>query len=178
MALTRYLSSIMNSVLLSLPNELKNLMLFNAISHTASAILSLPLSDSVSRITTSAVAQLKMDINELVQYVETLPTAPILLESLDELIQTVALMETDSPEEFYDISLRNKKYRNVDPMKGPVLLEKVVKDSPVPAGLASRKSGGDAGSRVSGGLTNTAAGNMGRAAGMAAGFRDRFMQNR
>lgn len=179
-ALTQYLSNIMSSVLLSLPNELKNLMLFNAISHTASAILALPLVESVSRITTSAVAQLRLDVEELVKYVETLPTAPILLESLDELRQTVALMETDSPEEFYDISLRNKKYRGVDPLKGPVLLEKVVKDTP-PTGMnafSGRKSGGvnDLGNRVSGG-TNTAAGSMGRAAGMAAGFRDRFMQN-
>lgn len=178
-ALTQYLSNIMNSVLLSLPNELKNLMLFNAISHTASSILALPLSDSVSRITTSAVAQLRLDISELVRYVETLPTAPILLESLDELIQTVALMETDSPEEFYDIGLRNKKYRNVDPMKGPVLLEKVVKDAPAPLGFQGRKSGGvDASNRVSGGAPSSTANSMGRAAGMAAGFRDRFMHNR
>jgi len=119
---------------------------------------------------------LRLDISELVRYVETLPTAPILLESLDELIQTVALMETDSPEEFYDISLRNKKYRNVDPMKGPVLLEKVVKDAPAPLGFQGRRSGGaDAGNRVSGGAT---AASIGRAAGMAAGFRDRFMHNR
>ena len=177
MALTQYLSNIMNSVLLSLPNELKNLMLFNAISHSASVILSLPLSDSVSRVTTAAVAQIRMDIAELVAYVETLPSAPILLESLDELIQTVALMETDSPEEFYDISLRNKKYRNVDPLKGPILLEKVVKETPAPANFASRRSGAESGSRTSGGAGGVPAGSMGRAAGMAAGFRDRFMQH-
>lgn len=200
--LTTYLSNIMSSVLLSLPNELKNLMLFNAISHTASSILNLPLSDSVHRITVSAVAQLKMDVDELVEYVSTLPTAPILLESLDELIQTVNLMQTDSPEEFYDISLRNKKYRNVDPLKGPILLERVVKDTPAPASpfanirrSAGTSAGTDAsnrrittttdtssnsgiGSRVSGGTSNAAMGSMGRAAGMAAGFRDRFMHNR
>lgn len=176
-ALTQYLSNIMNSVLLSLPGELKNLMLFNAISHTQSSVLALPLSESVSRITTSAVAQLRLDVDELVRYVETLPTAPILLESLDELIQTVALMETDSPEEFYDISLRNKKYRGVDPMKGPVLLEKVVKDQPAPmtGTFSGRRSGGVSdGNRASGG---PGAGSVGRAAGMAAGFRDRFLQS-
>jgi hypothetical protein len=67
-----------------------------------------------------------MDISHFRSYVETLPNNSILLESLDELIQTVALMLTDQPDEFYDISLRNKKYRNVDPLKGPQLLEKVV----------------------------------------------------
>lgn len=198
--LTTYLSDIMSSVLLSLPNELKNLMLFNAISHTASSILNLPLSDSVHRITTSAVAQLKMDVDELVKYVHTLPTAPILLEGpLDELLQTVNLMQTDTPEEFYDISLRNKKYRNVDPLKGPILLERVVKDTPAPASpfASVRKSAGadaprrvgaidsnsnssimSGGSRISGGTVGgVAAGSMGRAAGMAAGFRDRFMQH-
>lgn len=178
MALTQYLSNIMSSVLLNLPNELKNLMLFNAISHTASSILALPLADTVSRITTSAVAQLRVDVDELVKYVETLPTAPVLLGTLDELIQTVALMETNSPEEFYDISLRNKKYRGVDPMKGPVLLEKVVKDAPAPAGFQGRKSGGADASRTSGGAGAMGQGSMGRAAGMAAGLRDRWMHNR
>ncbi|KAK5374824.1 Rab GTPase-binding exocyst subunit S15 [Exophiala xenobiotica] len=126
LTLTRYLANIINSVLLSLPSSLKDLMLFNAISHTASSILSLPLSPSVERITTTAIAQLSMDISHFRSYVETLPNNSILLESLDELIQTVALMSTDQPDEFYDISLRNKKYRNVDPLKGPQLLEKVV----------------------------------------------------
>ncbi|KIW16922.1 hypothetical protein PV08_04112 [Exophiala spinifera] len=127
LTLTRYLANIINSVLLSLPSSLKDLMLFNAISYTASAILSLPLSPSVERITTTAIAQLSMDIDHFRSYVETLPNNSILLECLDELIQTVALMSTDQPDEFYDISLRNKKYRNVDPLKGPQLLEKVVR---------------------------------------------------
>lgn len=178
-ALTQYLSNIMSSVLLPLPDSLKNLMLFNAISHTASSILNLPMSNTVTRITTSAVAQLRIDVDALTAYVQTLPTAPILLESLDELIQTVALMETDSPEEFYDISLRNKKYRNVDPLKGPVLLEKVVKDAPAPANSVGRRSGGfDGSNRTSGAAGGNVAGSVGRAAGMAAGLRDRFMHNR
>ncbi|EXJ80284.1 hypothetical protein A1O1_08426 [Capronia coronata CBS 617.96] len=126
LTVTRYLSNIINSVLLSLPSSLKDLMLFNAVSHTASSILALPLSPSVDRITTTAIAQLSMDIDHFRSYVETLPNNSILLESLDELVQTVALMATDQPDEFYDISLRNKKYRNVDPLKGPQLLEKVV----------------------------------------------------
>lgn len=126
LTVTRYLSNIINSVLLSLPSSLKDLMLFNAVSHTASSILALPLASNVDRITTPAIAQLSMDVDHFRSYVETLPNNSILLESLDELIQTVALMATDQPDEFYDISLRNKKYRNVDPLKGPQLLEKVV----------------------------------------------------
>jgi len=126
LTLTRYLANIINSVLLSLPSSLKDLMLFNAISHTASSILSLPLNPSIERITTTSISQLSMDISHFRSYVETLPNNSILLESLDELVQTVALMSTDQPDEFYDISLRNKKYRNVDPLKGPQLLEKVV----------------------------------------------------
>jgi hypothetical protein len=126
LTLTRYLANIINSVLLSLPSSLKDLMLFNAISHTASSILSLPLSDSVDRITTTTITQMDMDISHFRSYVETLPNNFVLLESLDELVQTIALMRTDQPDEFYDISLRNKKYRNVDPLKGPMLLEKVV----------------------------------------------------
>jgi hypothetical protein len=49
---------------------------------------------------------------------------PILLENLDELTQTVALMGTDSSDEFFDIAQRNRKYGKVDPIKGPILIEK------------------------------------------------------
>ena len=123
-------------------------MLFNAISHTASSILSLPLSDTVDRITTTTIAQLNMDIGHFRSYVETLPNNFVLLESLDELIQTVALMSTDQPDEFYDISLRNKKYRNVDPLKGPMLLEKVVQ---VPMDSGRSAPSGRGGPRMDGG---------------------------
>jgi len=126
MTLTNYLSNILTTVLLSLPTELKDLMLFNAISHTASQILAQPLSPDVTKITSLAVKQLSMDVQHFADYVRTLPNNLILLESLDELTQTIALMATDQPEEFYDISLRNKKYGAVDPLKGPQLLEKVV----------------------------------------------------
>ncbi|OCT55031.1 exocyst complex component Sec15 [Cladophialophora carrionii] len=147
LTLTRYLANIINSVLLSLPSSLKDLMLFNAISHTASSILSLPLSDSVDRITTATIAQMDMDISHFRSYVETLPNNVVLLESLDELVQTIALMRTDQPDEFYDISLRNKKYRNVDPLKGPMLLEKVVH---VDMGRSPTSAGGGGGGGGSG----------------------------
>ena len=43
--LTRYLSNIMNSVLLGLPTEIKELIYFDALSHAATMILVSPLSD-------------------------------------------------------------------------------------------------------------------------------------
>lgn len=146
MTLTNYLSNILTTVLLSLPTELKDLMLFNAISHTASQILAQPLSPDVTKITSLAVKQLSMDVQHFADYVRTLPNNLILLESLDELTQTIALMATDQPEEFYDISLRNKKYGAVDPLKGPQLLEKVVPATEIsPTG---RESSGTAGGRM------------------------------
>lgn len=51
---------------------------------------------------------------------------PILRENLDELQQTVHLMQAENTDEFYDISTRNKKYGRVDAINGPVLLEKYV----------------------------------------------------
>lgn len=161
--LTGYLSNIMNSVLLSLPTELKELMLFNAISHTASSILSLPLSPTVSRISPPAVQQLSLDISHLTSYVNTLPNAIVLLSSLSELTQTIDLLKTDSPDDFYDISMRNKKYRDVDPLNGPQLLEKLTHETPK-SPTADRFSG--------------STGTIGRA-GMAreglAAFQQRFM---
>lgn len=49
---------------------------------------------------------------------------PVLMENLDELLQTVALMSTDNTDEFFDVAQRNKKYGKVDMMKGPILIEK------------------------------------------------------
>ncbi|KIW71263.1 hypothetical protein PV04_03446 [Phialophora macrospora] len=177
LTLTRYLANIINSVLLSLPSSLKDLMLFNAISHTASSILSLPLSDSVDRITTTTIAQMDMDISHFRSYVETLPNNFVLLESLDELVQTIALMRTDQPDEFYDISLRNKKYRNVDPLKGPMLLEKVVH---VDMGRSPTSAGGPNGG--GNGVHSPGLGHSGSTGSRAGGttfgaLRDRYMHS-
>lgn len=66
---------------------------------------------------------LAKDVAYLTEFVDSLGS-PILRENLDELQQTVALMQSDNPDEYYDISLRNRKYGRVDAMNGPVLLEK------------------------------------------------------
>jgi exocyst complex component 6 len=179
LTLTRYLANIINSVLLSLPSSLKDLMLFNAISHTASSILSLPLSESVDRITTATIAQMDMDISHFRSYVETLPNNFVLLESLDELVQTIALMRTDQPDEFYDISLRNKKYRNVDPLKGPMLLEKVVHVDMGRSPTSATSAGGANGN----GFQSPALGHSGSGSGSRGGgttfgaLRDRYMHS-
>lgn len=70
------------------------------------------------------MAALAKDVDYLAQFVDSLENAPILRENLDELQQTVHLMQTDNPDEFYDISMRNKKYGRVDPLNGPRILEK------------------------------------------------------
>ena len=156
--LTQYLSNIMNSVLLSLPTEIKELMLFNAISHTSEKILSLPLSPGVRKINPNGVRQLAIDVDFLYKYIGTLPNSFILGESLEELQQTIALLQTDTVEDFYDVSLRNKKYRQVNPQKAPELLEKLTKE-----------------------VETQPASSMGRAAGTAsarlAAFQNRFMHN-
>ena len=162
--LTNYLTNITSTILLSLPNSLKDLMLFNAISHTASSILALPLAPEVEKISPFAVQQMSLDVQHFSEYVRTLPNNMILLESLDELSQTISLMQSSQPEEFYDISLRNKKYGNVDPMKGPQLLEKLVPASEMQQ-YASRDSGGMGAFR--GGMSN--------AGDRIAGWQQRFM---
>jgi hypothetical protein len=68
---------------------------------------------------------LARDVEYITQFVDSL-NVPILRENLDELQQTVQLMQSENAEEFYDISVRNKKYGRVDAMNGPVLLEKYV----------------------------------------------------
>ncbi|KAL9568735.1 hypothetical protein ACKAV7_007165 [Fusarium commune] len=123
--LTRYLSNIMNSTLLGLPREIKELIYFDALSHTAEKILALPLSPDVKHINPNGVAALAQDVDYLVQFVSSLENGQMLRENLDELAQTIALLQTDNQDEFFDISTRNKKYGRVDALNGPMLLEKL-----------------------------------------------------
>ncbi len=71
----------------------------------------------------SALAQ---DVQYLTEFVNSLENGEMLKENLDELQQTVNLMQSDNHEEFFDISVRNKKYGRVDALNGPILLEKYV----------------------------------------------------
>ncbi|KAL8898484.1 MAG: hypothetical protein Q9207_006678 [Kuettlingeria erythrocarpa] len=130
--LTRYLSNIMNTVLLGLPTEIKELIYFDALSHAATMILSLPLSPEVRSISPHGVAALAKDVQYLTEFVDTLDN-PVLKENLDELQQTVALIQADSSDEFYDIATRNKKYGRVDAVNGPILLEKLTYSVQSPA---------------------------------------------
>lgn len=142
--LTRFLSNIMNSTLLGLPTEIKELIYFDALSHAANMILvsfihvlirltlpadtfikAQPLAPDVRNINPNGVSALAQDVEYLTQFVDSL-NVPILRENLDELQQTVQLMQAENADEFYDISTRNKKYGRVDAMQGPVLLEKYV----------------------------------------------------
>ncbi|KAL2365193.1 hypothetical protein RJZ56_001913 [Blastomyces dermatitidis] len=123
--LTRFLSNIMNSTLLGLPTEIKELIYFDALSHAANMVLALPLSPDVKKINPNGVAALARDVDYLTQFVDSLGV-PILRENLDELQQTVQLLQAENTDEFYDISTRNKKYGRVDAMNGPILLEKLV----------------------------------------------------
>jgi exocyst complex component 6 len=122
--LTRYLLNIMNSTLLGLPREIKELIYFDALSHTADKILALPLSPDVKHINPNGVAAITKDVQHLATFVSGLDNAFMLQQNLDELQQTVALMAAENPEEFYDISIRNKKYGRVNALNGPILLEK------------------------------------------------------
>ncbi|KAG9196040.1 exocyst complex subunit Sec15-like protein [Alternaria panax] len=129
--LTRYLSNIMSSVLLALPTEIKEFIYFDALSHASTAILDLPLAN-IKRISPAAVATLAADTTFLSEFVSSLNN-PILMENLDELTQTVALMGSNNELEFYDIAQRNKKYSKVDQIKGAVLLEKVQEGAQIAA---------------------------------------------
>lgn len=86
----------------------------------------MPLSPEVTRINPNGVTQLSKDVHFLTDFVGSLENAFMLEQNLDELQQTVALMESDNHDEFFDISTRNKKYGRVDAMNGPILLEKYV----------------------------------------------------
>lgn len=84
----------------------------------------LPLSSEVKFISSSAVSALAEDVQYLTNFVDSLDNGEMLKENLDELQQTVNLLQSENHEEFYDMSVRNKKYNRVDALNGPILLEK------------------------------------------------------
>ncbi|KAF2094022.1 exocyst complex component Sec15 [Rhizodiscina lignyota] len=136
--LTQYLSVNMDSVLLGLPTEIKELVYFDALSHAATMILALPLDLNVKSISAAAVKTLSNDVQHLSQFVESLGN-PILDENLDELRQTVMLMGSENAEEeFFDVAQRNRKFGKVDNMNGAVLLEKVQQGAAVPVQSPTR----------------------------------------
>jgi len=130
--LTRYLMNIMNSTLLGLPIGIKELIYFDALSHAVNKILLLPLSPDVKKINPNGVAAMALDVEHLTDFVNGLPNAFMLSDIVDELRQTVALMQSDNHDEFFDISTRNKKYGRVDAMNGPILLEKLTQTVDTP----------------------------------------------
>jgi hypothetical protein len=134
--LTRYLSNIMNSTLLGLPREIKELIYFDALSHAAERILALPLAPEVKHINPNGVSTLAQDVTYLTKFVDSLENGAMLRQNLDELQQTVNLMQSDNYDEFFDISTRNKKYGRVDALNGPMLLEKLTPITAAPARIA------------------------------------------
>lgn len=70
------------------------------------------------------MAQLAKDVEYLNNFVGSLENGFMLQQNLDELQQTVALMQSDNHDEFFDISTRNKKYGRVNALNGPTLLAK------------------------------------------------------
>ncbi|TLD28943.1 hypothetical protein PspLS_03852 [Pyricularia sp. CBS 133598] len=122
--LTRYLANIMSSTLLGLPREIKELIYFDALSHAADKILTLPMAPEVKRINPNGVQAMETDVRYLTEFVESLDNSFMLTQTLDELQQTVELMKSGNSDEFFEAAVRNKKYPRVNAMNGPMLLEK------------------------------------------------------
>ncbi|KAK5121942.1 hypothetical protein LTR85_004514 [Meristemomyces frigidus] len=129
--LTRYLSNIMSSVLLGLPEGIKDTLYFAALGFISEALLNLPLDENVQHITHQAAAAYIMDVGHLVEFVESLPeehSPTRLIDSLDELRQTSDLMHLaveGKGDVFFDSSTSGARFGKVDKLKGAELLEKV-----------------------------------------------------
>ncbi|KAM3417181.1 Exocyst complex component SEC15 [Cercospora zeina] len=132
--LTRYLSNIMSSVLLGLPEYLSSgkSIYYEALSHISNSLLRLPLDPSVRHISPQAATAFKLDVDDLIDFVQALPEAPVLMESLSSIRQTTDLMMLAAEgkgEEFFDSSKSQTRFEKVDKIKGAELLEKVYTDT-------------------------------------------------
>ncbi|KAK5129521.1 hypothetical protein LTR08_003180 [Meristemomyces frigidus] len=129
--LTRYLANIMSSVLVGLPEGVKDTLYFSALAFIGDALLRLPLDEGVVRITRQAARAWVMDAGHLVEFVQGLDEEhgpERLLGGLEELRQMGDLMGLAVEGEgdvFFDSSVRGVRFGRVDKLKGAELLEKV-----------------------------------------------------
>ncbi|KAK3715366.1 Rab GTPase-binding exocyst subunit S15, partial [Vermiconidia calcicola] len=126
--LTQYLANTMSSVLLGLPEQIKQQIYFEALTHISAGLLALPLDSSQQLISPQSVSQYQKDVEHLVAFVDSLPEKDILSPTLEELRQTTDLMGLAAEgkgEEFFDSSTSGPRFGKVDKLKGAELLEKV-----------------------------------------------------
>lgn len=121
--MTRFLNHIINSNLHALPQDIKGMVYFDALTHLASAIMSLPMQEEVKAITPAAVANLDLDVGYLEDFVGGL-NMPSLPGIFDELRQTIELLQSNNFEEFFNMQTRMRRYASVDPRTGAILIEK------------------------------------------------------
>lgn len=79
----------------------------------------------MKKINPNGVQALAQDVQHLTDFVDGLENGFMLHSMLNELEQTILLLQADNADEFFDISTRNKKYGAVDALNGPILLEKL-----------------------------------------------------
>ena len=141
--ITQYFSNIMSSALLGLPPTIKDQLYTDTVKHISESMLALPLDPDVRSITPQAISAYKTDVDDFVQFVQSLPEANMLVESLDKLRQTTDLMTLAAEgkgEEFFDSSKSGPRFGKVDKIKGAELLEKVIQ-GPTNNGSASTQRG-------------------------------------
>jgi hypothetical protein len=120
----------MNSTLLGLPREIKELIYFDALAHAANEIIALPIAPEVKSISKAAVAAFAKDVQYLTDFVDTLENSFVLKDNLEELLQTVQLMMLENHDEWYDSAMRAKKFQRVNETNGIVLISKYVSLGP------------------------------------------------
>ncbi|KAF2858177.1 exocyst complex subunit Sec15-like protein [Piedraia hortae CBS 480.64] len=140
--LTRYLSNIMSSVLLGLPEKIKDTLYQSALSFIQETLLALPLDPAVESISAEAASAYAMDVGHLIEFVQALPEEhhpAQLISSLEELRQTAHLMSLTTQgqgEQFFDTSVSAQKFGKVDKLRGAELLTKIRPKGSEPANVS------------------------------------------
>ncbi|KAJ8609992.1 hypothetical protein MRB53_038832 [Persea americana] len=126
--LTRYLSNILSSVLIGLPEKIKEQIYEESLGHASSSLLSLPLDPGVRAISAQAVTAYSLDVGHLTTFVQGFGKSEGLLQRLEELRQTTELMKLAAQgrgEEYFDTSISHQAFNKVDKIKGVELVAKV-----------------------------------------------------
>lgn len=117
-----FLSNVMDSTLVNLPDEIKGFMYLEALDHLARSLMEMLL--SVPRISDPALANFRIDVQFLDRFVQRIGD-PKLFATFDEVRESTNLMMSATPhEEYQSVDLRMRNYSQVKGQNVPRLLEK------------------------------------------------------
>ncbi|SAM05391.1 hypothetical protein [Absidia glauca] len=134
--LVTFLTNVTNAALLNLPESIKSLLYFDALTHLCNSLKTLLLSQDGSAITPEALVNFDTDVHFLEEFIQSLGD-PTVVDTSHELRQLIQLAISDNPEEYLTPHLRSKLYNRVKSADVVILFEKLLRGLPSATGASN-----------------------------------------